>query len=84
MIVGTICAAAMGASLPVFAIIWGGMIDSFGGSGLDAAKGMMLNFIYVGLGAFGAGWGMFACWMIAGERQGITCRKEYLKSLLCQ
>ena len=75
MIIGSICASLMGAALPAFAIIWGGMIDSFGESGIEAAKGMMLNFVYVGLGAFAAGWGMFACWMIAGERQGITCRK---------
>ena len=27
---------------------------------------------------------MFACWMIAGERQGIACRKAYLRSLLGQ
>lgn len=27
---------------------------------------------------------MFACWMIAGERQGIACRKAYLRSLLRQ
>ena len=27
---------------------------------------------------------MFACWMITGERQGVACRKDYLKSLLRQ
>jgi ATP-binding cassette subfamily B (MDR/TAP) protein 1 len=44
----------------------------------------MIQFILIGLGAWAAGWGMFACWMIAGERQGIALRKEYLKSLLRQ
>ena len=44
----------------------------------------MFIFIYIGLGAFAAGFGMSACWMIAGERQSIACRKEYLRSLLRQ
>jgi ATP-binding cassette subfamily B (MDR/TAP) protein 1 len=44
----------------------------------------MYNFIEIGIGAFFAGWGMFAFWSITGERQGIACRKKYLKSLLRQ
>ena len=44
----------------------------------------MFVFLYIGAGAFFAGWLMFACWMIAGERQTIACRKAYLKSLLQQ
>lgn len=51
---------------------------------VQQTKRTMLIFIYVGIGAFFAGWVMFACWMIAGERQGITCRKQYLRSLLRQ
>ena len=77
----------MGVALPAFAILWGDMSDKFSTSEAEieaAGKKIMLQFIYIGLGALGAGWGMFACWMIAGERQGIACRKEYLKSLLRQ
>ena len=44
----------------------------------------MFIFFYLGAGAFGAGWLMFGSWMIAGERQGISCRKAYLRSLLRQ
>ena len=44
----------------------------------------MFQFLYIGAAAFVAGWGMFACWMITGERQGIACRKKYLASLLKQ
>jgi ATP-binding cassette subfamily B (MDR/TAP) protein 1 len=86
LVVGTICAIAMGVALPSFAILWGNMTNKFGDGGSieDAAKDIMLSFIYIGLGAFAAGWGMFACWMIAGERQSIACRKEYLRSLLRQ
>lgn len=68
IVVGTICAIAMGVALPAFAILWGNMTNKFGDSGTieDAAKDIMLQFIYIGLGALAAGWGMFACWMIAG------------------
>ena len=86
IVIGSICAAAMGVALPAFSILWGDMTNSFGdaASTENAAKTSMLNFIYIGIGAFAAGWGMFACWMIAGERQGIACRKAYLRSLLKQ
>ena len=86
IVIGSICAAAMGVALPSFAILWGNMTNNFNNSAEmeQAGKTTMLNFIYIGLGAFASGWGMFACWMIAGERQGIACRKAYLRSLLKQ
>ena len=86
IVLGTICAAATGVAMPIFSILWGDMTNSFGNASdtENAAKGIMLNFLYIGLGAFAAGWGMFACWMISGERQGIACRKAYLRSLLRQ
>ena len=67
-----------GAGLPSFAILWGETTNNFGTTGAsveDAGKTAMLNFFYIGLGIFVAGWGMFACWMISGERQAIECRK---------
>ena len=86
IVIGSICAAAMGVALPSFAILWGNMTNNFNNSTEmeNAGKTTMLNFIYIGLGAFLAGWGMFASWMISGERQGIACRKAYLRSLLKQ
>ena len=44
----------------------------------------MCQFFGIGGGAFCAAWLMYACWMVAGERQAIKCRKEYLRSLLAQ
>ena len=86
MVIGSIGAVAIGAAMPAFAYIWGEMTDSFQDEDemVPAAKETMFLFIYIGIGAFAAGWIMFACWMIAGERQAITCRKVYLKSLLRQ
>ena len=86
MIVGSLAAMAMGAAFPAFAYIWGSMTDSFGtvDSMVQKSKETMLTFIYVGIGAFFAGWLMFACWMITGERQAISCRRAYLRSLLKQ
>ena len=51
---------------------------------VSASRDTMKTFIYVGIGSFFAGWLMFSCWMIAGERQAISCRKAYLRSLLRQ
>lgn len=73
--------------MPAFALLWGDMTDAFSQGGdqmVDASLQVMLKFIYIGIGVFVAGWLMFACWMIAGERQSIACRKAYLKSLLRQ
>ena len=68
--IGTICACAMGAALPFFALLWGNMTDSFSDPDknkmVEAAKGVMFNFFEIGAGALVAGWGMFACWMITG------------------
>lgn len=41
-------------------------------------------FVYIGLGVLGSGWIMMTLWNIAGSRQAIRCRKEYLKALLSQ
>jgi len=86
MVVGSICSAVMGVAMPAFAILMGDIINEFGNSSSieDASRTLLFRFIYIGLGAFAAGWLMFMCWMIAGERQSIACRKEYLRSLLKQ
>ena len=86
MFIGSLCACGMGVVMPLFAILWGDITDSYGSQDDKVEKAMlvMLNFIYIGIGAAFTGWGMYACWMISGERQGITCRKQYFKSLLRQ
>ena len=90
MVLGTIAAIGVGASMPAFSLLSGNMTDSFGNSESDpdamvaASKKTMFNFLKVGAGVFVACWIMMACWMIAGERQSIRCRKAYLDALLRQ
>ena len=69
MIIGTIGAAAIGTAMPSFALLWGNMTNTFGNSDASlvaASKQIMIEFILIGIGAFIAGWIMYACWMIAG------------------
>lgn len=86
MIVGSIFSLANGATMPLFALLWGGMLNSFSDSDsmVDQTLNLMLTFIYIGLGVLVSGWIMIACWLITGERQAIECRKQYLRSLLKQ
>lgn len=85
MVLGSIGAVGVGAAMPAFAYIWGLMTDSFNDSSIvDASRQTMFYFFYLGAGIFVGGWLMYGCWMIAGERQAIACRKAYLKALLQQ
>ncbi|EDK31467.1 multidrug resistance protein-like transporter family ABC domain protein (macronuclear) [Tetrahymena thermophila SB210] len=89
MTVGAIAAIANGIALPLFALIFGQMTDSFGPTStgdqiVDAAGTQSLYFLYIGLGTFFLSWVQMSCWMISGERQSITFRKEYFKAVLSQ
>lgn len=78
MILGSICAAISGGVMPVFVIMSGLMTQKFkeGPDAIEAeGRRLLMIFIYIGAGAFIAGWGMYASWMITGERQSIKCRK---------
>jgi len=68
IVVGSICACGMGTALPMFTLFWGDLTNSFGEDSdmVESARQVMFKFIYVGLGALAAGWGMFACWITVG------------------
>ena len=72
MVIGTLFALANGGIMPLFALLWGDILNSFNQQDLvEDAKNTMLKFIYIGLGAFVSGWIMIACWVITAERQAI-------------
>jgi hypothetical protein len=85
MIIGVICASGVGASYPVFAYLWGNLIDSF--ASIDVTQinlgqnsslvdpEIVQQVAYLGVSTFIAGWGMYTSWRIAGERQAAVCRK---------
>mmetsp|Transcript_5871 Transcript_5871/g.7099 ORF Transcript_5871/g.7099 Transcript_5871/m.7099 type:complete len:1334 (+) Transcript_5871:380-4381(+) len=92
--VGTLMAIAFGATMPIFAIIFGGLIDDFnppGGFGpnspnsaVDVASDYALLFIYLAIGAFIAATCQVGFFTIASERQAIKMRETYLAAVLKQ
>ncbi len=88
ILIGTIAAIADGTSLPLFALFFGGIPNTFiGGTGdeiVHSAGQIALKFVYLGIASFITAYLGFVCWMIVGEKQSIEIRKRYFKSLLQQ
>jgi ATP-binding cassette subfamily B (MDR/TAP) protein 1 len=77
MFLGSAFAMGNGACMPIFAWLCGDMLNSFSeaSSMVQESLDMFVLFIEIGIGVFGSGWIMIACWLITGERQSIRCRK---------
>ncbi|KAK4848635.1 hypothetical protein QYF36_015407 [Acer negundo] len=89
MIIGTIGALGNGVSMPLMAIIFGDLIDSFGQNqnSSDIVKvisKVSLKFVYLGVGSAVASFLQVSCWMVTGERQSGRIRRMYLKTILRQ
>jgi len=88
IIIGTLAAIADGTSLPLFALFFGSIPNTFiGGTGdeiVHSAGQIALKFVYLGIASFVTAYLGFVCWMIVGEKQSIEIRKRYFKSLLQQ
>ncbi|ONI27768.1 hypothetical protein PRUPE_1G104100 [Prunus persica] len=89
MSVGTISAIGNGVCMPLMTIIFGDVINSFGGSGnnkdvVDAVSKVALKFVYLAVGAAAAAFLQMSCWMVTGERQAARIRSLYLKTILRQ
>ncbi|KAJ8772768.1 hypothetical protein K2173_027945 [Erythroxylum novogranatense] len=88
MFLGSVGACVHGASLPVFLIFFGRMIDSLGHlttSTHDMVSKVSQNalyLVYLGLVCFASAWIGVACWMQTGERQTGRLRLKYLQSVL--
>ncbi|KAM0951265.1 putative ABC-type xenobiotic transporter [Dioscorea sansibarensis] len=89
MILGTVGAVANGSALPLTTLLFGNLINSFGGnkndhSVLHQVSKVALQFVYLAIGAGVASFLQVACWMATGERQAARMRNLYLKSILRQ
>ncbi|KAK4847575.1 hypothetical protein QYF36_003452 [Acer negundo] len=89
MIIGTIGALGNGLSMPLAALIFGQLTDSFGQnqnkSGIvDVISKYTLKLVYLAIGAGVASFLEVSCWMVTGERQSARIRALYLKTILRQ
>ncbi|KAH0645698.1 ABC transporter B family member 2-like [Solanum tuberosum] len=90
MILGSIGACLHGASVPVFFIFFGKMINIAGLAYLFPAQTShkvakySLDFVYLSVVILFSSWIEVACWMHSGERQAAKIRMAYLKSMLNQ
>ena len=69
MVIGTIGALALGASTPVFILIWGEFTDVFGLAPdliVEEARLQMIKFAELGSVTLVVGWVMISCWVITG------------------
>ncbi|OIW13445.1 hypothetical protein TanjilG_05335 [Lupinus angustifolius] len=90
MIVGSIGAIGNGIGMPIMAILFGQVINSFGTNQStrsnvvsDVSK-ICLKLVYLGIGIGVAAFLQVACWMATGEIQAARIRGLYLKTILRQ
>ncbi|TKW16228.1 hypothetical protein SEVIR_5G286300v4 [Setaria viridis] len=88
MLVGTVAALGNGFAQPLMTLIFGQLINAFGGATtetiLDRVIKVVLNFVYLGTGTGVAAFLQVSCWTMTGERQATRIRSLYLKSVLKQ
>ncbi|TKY54330.1 ABC transporter B family member 11 [Spatholobus suberectus] len=89
MFVGTVGAIGNGISMPLMTLIFGNMINAFGGSSntnevVDEVSKVSLKFVYLAVGTFFASLLQLTSWMITGERQAARIRGLYLQTILRQ
>ncbi|KAJ0989938.1 hypothetical protein J5N97_008294 [Dioscorea zingiberensis] len=90
MAIGSLGACVHGASVPVFFIFFGKLINIIGIAYLfpttvshRVAK-YSLDFVYLAIVILFSSWTEVACWMHTGERQAAKMRLAYLRSMLEQ
>ncbi|XVF11071.1 hypothetical protein REPUB_Repub07fG0237900 [Reevesia pubescens] len=90
MALGSLGACVHGASVPVFFIFFGKLINIIGMAYLFPKEAShkvakySLDFVYLSVAILFSSWIEVACWMHTGERQAAKMRMAYLKSMLNQ
>ncbi|KAG7593128.1 ABC transporter type 1 transmembrane domain superfamily [Arabidopsis thaliana x Arabidopsis arenosa] len=90
MLLGGLGACIHGATLPLFFVFFGKMLDSLGNLSTDPkdissrVSQNALYLVYLGLVNLVSAWIGVACWMQTGERQTARLRINYLKSILAK
>ncbi|KAG0454102.1 hypothetical protein HPP92_025406 [Vanilla planifolia] len=90
MSVGTVGSCVHGASVPVFFIFFGKLINIIGiaylfpSSVSHRVAVYSLDFVYLAVVILFSAWTEVACWMYTGERQAAKIRLAYLRALLDQ
>ncbi|KAF8762694.1 hypothetical protein HU200_009223 [Digitaria exilis] len=89
MSLGAFGAVANGAALPLMTVLFGRLIDAFGGAAttrdvVSRVSGVSLQFVYLAVASAAASFVQVACWMITGERQAARIRTLYLRTILRQ
>ncbi|KAL6840495.1 hypothetical protein ACP4OV_030305 [Aristida adscensionis] len=88
MLVGTAAALANGTAQPLMTVIFGQLINAFGGATADTVLARVnkavLYFVYLGIGTGILSFLQVSCWTITGERQATRIRSLYLQSVLRQ
>ncbi|KAK7388085.1 hypothetical protein VNO78_22890 [Psophocarpus tetragonolobus] len=89
MFFGTVGAIGNGVSAPLMSLIFGNMINAFGGTKnskevVDEVSKVSLKFVYLAASTFVGSFLQLTCWMITGERQAARMRGLYLRTILRQ
>ncbi|XP_024021723.1 ABC transporter B family member 2 [Morus notabilis] len=90
MAIGSIGACIHGASVPIFFIFFGQLINVIGMAYLFPKEAShkvakySLDFVYLSIAILFSSWTEVACWMHTGERQAAKMRMAYLRAMLSQ
>jgi len=87
----TLASFGLGISMPLFSVTFGGSINNFGDTGnigsnsyINQMGQMCLQFFYIGLGMFAAGFFMIWLWSYNGRVISQAIKKDYFRLLMCQ
>ena len=84
MLIGAICACAVGGSLAGFSVILGDIFDVLNSADNSKASEIALLFVWIGIAVFFAASLQVGLYTAASERMTIRLRQRYLDALLAQ